>query len=111
MSRLNSVFSGIVSARVRERSLGPELGGGVATAKRSGAALTGATSRQLMARMGHSTAWAALIYLHDSDERQRKLADGLDALLRSQLAASERSPESPKAAQSGARWGRGAVDA
>jgi hypothetical protein len=28
-----------------------------------------------MARMGHDSAWAALIYLHSSAERQRALAD------------------------------------
>jgi integrase len=38
------------------------------------AAAAGATLRELMARMGHSSTRAALICLHDSDERQRKLA-------------------------------------
>ena len=32
------------------------------------AAAAGATLRELMARMGHSSTRAALIYLHDSDE-------------------------------------------
>jgi integrase len=41
------------------------------------AAAAGATLRELMARMGHSSTRAALIYLHDSDERQRKLAQAL----------------------------------
>jgi hypothetical protein len=50
------------------------------------AAASGATLRELMARMGHSTTRAALIYLHDSDDRQRKIAESLDALLREQLA-------------------------
>jgi integrase len=46
------------------------------------AAAAGATLRELMARMGHSSTRAALIYLHDSDERQRKLAEALgDAAL------------------------------
>lgn len=42
----------------------------------------GASLRELMDRMGHSSTRAALIYLHSSDERQRKLADavGLAAL-------------------------------
>jgi integrase len=71
------------------------------------AASTGATLRELMARMGHSTTRAALIYLHDSDERQRKIAQGLDALLRSEMATGERSPESPQAARSGADLARG----
>jgi integrase len=51
------------------------------------AAASGATLRELMARMGHSTTRAALIYLHDSDDRQRKIAESLDALLREQLAS------------------------
>jgi integrase len=50
-------------------------------------AASGATLRELMARMGHSTTRAALIYLHDSDDRQRKIAESLDALLREQLAS------------------------
>jgi hypothetical protein len=70
------------------------------------AASTGATLRELMARMGHSTTRAALIYLHDSDERQRKIAEGLDVLPRSQLAAGDRSPKGPQAVQSGADLAR-----
>ena len=35
----------------------------------------GAKSRELMARMGHDSARAALIYLHSSAERQRALAN------------------------------------
>ena len=77
------------------------------------AASTGATLRELMARMGHSTTRAALIYLHDSDERQRKIADGLDALLRSQLASGERVAREPSGSSiwrgSGTGWDRGAI--
>jgi integrase len=35
----------------------------------------GANPRELMARMGHDSARAALIYLHSSAERQRALAN------------------------------------
>ena len=35
----------------------------------------GANPRELMARMGHDSPRAALIYLHSSAERQRDLAD------------------------------------
>ena len=46
------------------------------------AAAAGATLREPMARMGHSSTRAAFVYLHDSDERQRKLAEALgDAAL------------------------------
>lgn len=37
----------------------------------------GASLRELMDRMGHSSTRAALIYRHPSDERQRKLADAV----------------------------------
>jgi hypothetical protein len=38
---------------------------------------TGAKLRELMARMGHSSTRAALIYLHSTSERQREIADAL----------------------------------
>lgn len=45
------------------------------------AASTGASTRELMARMGHSTARAALIYQHASAERDRLIADALSGLV------------------------------
>jgi integrase len=54
------------------------------------AADAGASLRELMDRMGHSTARAAMIYLHGSDERQRAIADAI-----SQRVASEFQPEPP----------------
>ena len=41
------------------------------------AAATGASTKELMARMGHSTMRAALIYQHATRARDRKIADGL----------------------------------
>jgi integrase len=41
------------------------------------AARTGATTKELMARLGHSSSNAALIYQHASAERDRSIADGL----------------------------------
>lgn len=38
-----------------------------------------------MARMGHSSTRAAMIYLHSTDERQREIADALGQLARDQL--------------------------
>ena len=38
-----------------------------------------------MARMGHSSTRAALIYQHSTDERQREIADALNQLAREQL--------------------------
>jgi transposase len=48
-------------------------------------ATAGANLRELMARMGHSSTWAALIYLHSTDERQREIADALGDLAAGQL--------------------------
>ncbi|WP_371643528.1 NUDIX domain-containing protein [Streptomyces sp. NBC_00597] len=45
------------------------------------AASTGASTRELMARMGHSTARAALIYQHASADRNRLIADALSKLV------------------------------
>ncbi|CAL9315946.1 tyrosine-type recombinase/integrase [Streptomyces sp. SudanB52_2052] len=45
------------------------------------AASTGASTRELMARMGHSTARAALIYQHASAARDRLIADALSDLV------------------------------
>ncbi|WP_405706460.1 tyrosine-type recombinase/integrase [Streptomyces sp. NBC_00069] len=45
------------------------------------AASTGASTRELMARMGHSTARAALIYQHASADRDRLIADALSKLV------------------------------
>jgi integrase len=45
----------------------------------------GANLRELMARMGHSSTRAAMIYLHSSDERQRQIADALGELAAGEL--------------------------
>ncbi len=45
------------------------------------AAATGASTKELMRRLGHSTAAAALIYQHAADERDAEIARALDALL------------------------------
>ncbi|MDC5698896.1 tyrosine-type recombinase/integrase [Intrasporangium calvum] len=44
-------------------------------------AQSGASTRELMHRMGHSTMRAALIYQHATESRSRELADRLDALV------------------------------
>jgi integrase len=46
----------------------------------------GANVRELMERMGHSSTRAAMIYLHSTGERQRKIADALGDLARAELA-------------------------
>ena len=46
------------------------------------AARTGATTKELIARLGHSSSNAALIYQHASADRDRSIADGLSAMFR-----------------------------
>ncbi|UVS76330.1 tyrosine-type recombinase/integrase [Actinokineospora sp. UTMC 2448] len=46
------------------------------------AARAGATTRELMARMGHSSVRAALIYQHASREADRKIADSMSKAVR-----------------------------
>jgi integrase len=46
------------------------------------AAMSGASLRELMGRMGHVSVDAALIYQHRTAERDRLIADSLDAMLR-----------------------------
>jgi integrase len=48
-------------------------------------AAAGASLRELMDRMGHSSTRAALVYLHGSDARQHEIADGLSKLARAEL--------------------------
>jgi hypothetical protein len=60
-------------------------------------AATGSNLRELMARMGHSSARAALIYLHSSDDRQRAIADALGDLAADEL---RRKASRPRASRS-----------
>jgi hypothetical protein len=53
-------------------------------------AAAGASLRELMARMGHSSSRAALIYLHSTDKRQRALADAVASQAQAALDAGSR---------------------
>ncbi|HEV2371912.1 MAG TPA: site-specific integrase [Streptosporangiaceae bacterium] len=48
-------------------------------------ASAGATLREMMDRMGHSSPRAALIYMHGSQARQRQIADTLSKLARAEM--------------------------
>jgi integrase len=48
-------------------------------------ASAGASLRELMARMGHASTRAALVYLHDTEDRQRALATAVSDLARGRL--------------------------
>ena len=56
------------------------------------AAATGATTKELMRRLGHSSPAAALLYQHAVDDRDAAIARALDAMLG---AASESSDDDP----------------
>ena len=61
------------------------------------AATTGATTRELMAQMGHSSPRAALIYQHAAVDRDRAVAEAMSALEPSKPAEqiSRRQPKQP----------------
>lgn len=46
------------------------------------AAASGASTKDLMTRMGHSSMRAALSYQHATEDRDRAIADTLDRMLR-----------------------------
>lgn len=51
------------------------------------AATSGASTRELMARMGHASMRAALIYQHATSQRDRAIADALDRMMADEAAA------------------------
>ncbi|MEU1596462.1 tyrosine-type recombinase/integrase [Streptomyces sp. NPDC005708] len=61
------------------------------------ASTAGASPREVMTRMGYSSSRAALIYQHMTSDRDRAIADGLGAMIRSGGGApSDSSEESPE---------------
>ena len=49
------------------------------------AAMTGASTKELMARFGQSTSHAALIYQHATQDRDHEIADALNVLIQTKL--------------------------
>ncbi len=60
------------------------------------AASTGATTKELMRRMGHSSPNAALIYQHAADERDGEIARALDAMLAAPKARNTTARKTPR---------------
>lgn len=56
------------------------------------AAMTGASLKELMARMGHSSAKAAMVYLHAAKDRDRAIADALGEIVKEGLKLKEDEP-------------------
>lgn len=65
---------------------------------------TGATLKDAMVRAGQSSEKAAMIYQHSTHERQRKIADGMDAQVRAERKAAADTTDGP----SGTHRARGA---
>ena len=57
------------------------------------AARTGATTKELMARLGHASPRAAMIYQHAAADRDRRIAEGLDAMAEEAGLHAHRDPE------------------
>jgi integrase len=64
-------------------------------------ATAGASLRGLMARMGHASTRAALVYLHDTDDRQRIIATAVSDLAQEKLGHLAASPQTPPGEGSG----------
>ncbi|MGW1994093.1 tyrosine-type recombinase/integrase [Embleya sp. NPDC001921] len=64
------------------------------------AASTGASTRELMARMGHASPRAALIYQHATNERDREIADALSAKVRAVRRPAGAEKTTPKSSKS-----------
>lgn len=69
----------------------------------------GANLKELMARMGHDSERAALIYLHSSAARQRALADAVGEAARAELAKSKARKTANRSGTRMARNGRPAA--
>jgi hypothetical protein len=57
------------------------------------AAATGATTKELIRRLGHSSPAAALLYQHAADDRDADIARALDAMLGAASESSDADPE------------------
>ncbi len=57
------------------------------------AASTGATTKELMRRLGHSSPAAALLYQHAADDRDAEIARALDAMLGTASQSSDDKPD------------------
>jgi integrase len=65
------------------------------------AAATGASLRELMGRMGHSTTRAALIYQHRTSERDRFIAAAMSEIVKTELGEADRPSGTQRAREDG----------
>ena len=59
------------------------------------AAATGATTKELMRRLGHSSPAAALVYQHAADDRDAEIARALDTMLEAAAGEPDKGSEEP----------------
>jgi integrase len=64
-------------------------------------ASAGASLRELMARMGHASTRAALVYLHDTEDRQRAIAAAVSDLAARELGQLAAPPDGDSDGRSG----------
>ena len=65
-------------------------------------AATGATLKELMARLGHSSVRAAMIYQHATRDRDQAIAKALGTFVREVHDAAEKAAEQPERGEQGA---------
>lgn len=87
-------FNGIWKAAVKAAGANPELH--LHDLRHTGATLTaqtGATLKEIMSRIGHSSTRAAMIYQHATSKRDHEIAGALDALIRAARQAVQEADE------------------
>ena len=65
-------------------------------------AATGATLKELMARLGHSSVRAAMIYQHATRDRDQAIAKALGTFVRDARGGKEDAPQAPERGEQGA---------
>jgi integrase len=98
---LHSANFGVVFRRAVERSgLPPVRPHELRHTGATLAAATGATTKELMRRLGHSSSAAALLYQHAADERDSEIARALDTMIgAASVAPPSSDPDAPQRRQ------------
>jgi integrase len=90
-------FNRVWKAALKKANANPDLHlhdlrhtGGTLTAQ------TGATLKEIMSRIGHSSTRAAMLYQHATSERDRRIAQALDAVIEEARRSAEGRPVTPE---------------
>jgi integrase len=87
-------FNGTWKTAVRRAQVNPELH--LHDLRHAGATLTaqtGATLKEIMSRIGHSSTRAAMVYQHATSKRDREIAVALNALINAAMTEAEQAPD------------------